>query len=72
MWVKVAPVPRTPDSHRPVSLVVECGEPAQVHLTESLTLMLTLLGVKAKFTMLMLVTLAKARGEQQMAQAARP
>jgi hypothetical protein len=71
--VKVAPVPSTPDSHRPVSLVVEWGEPAHVHLTESLTLMLTLVGEKAKFTMLTLAVVAlKASGKLPEAQLARP
>ena len=73
MWVKIAPVPRTPDSHRPISLVVECGEPAHVQLTESLTLILTLGGEKAKFTMLTLAVVAlRANGKQPNAQLARP
>ena len=61
--LKVCPLAKTPESHRPVSLVVEWGEPTQVQVTESLTLMLVLFGVKAKLIMLMLATVPKACGE---------
>ena len=48
IWVKVAPAFSVPESHTPVVLVDVWKLPVQSHSTESLTLMVTLEGVKLK------------------------
>ena len=62
--VKVCPVPKTPESHTPVSLVLEWGEPTQVQVTVSFTLMVAVFGEKAKFTMFKLVLAPLTGGDQ--------
>ena len=62
--LKVCPALKTPESHRPVSLVVECDEPTQVQVTVSFTLMVAVLGENAKFTMFILAFPPRAGGDQ--------
>ena len=64
MRLKVCPASKTPESHTPVSLVVEWGEPTQVQVTVSFTLMVAVFGVNAKFTMFMFVLAPRAGGDQ--------
>jgi len=62
--VNVCPALKTPESHTPVSLVLECGEPTQVQVTVSFTLMVAVFGENAKFTMFKLVLAPRAGGDQ--------
>lgn len=62
VWLKVKPLVCSPESHRLVSLVVECevAPEAQVHLTWSFTLIVTVAGLKEKLTMLTFAVAARA------------
>lgn len=62
--LKVCPALKTPESQRPVSLVLECGEPTQVQVTVSFTLIVAVFGENAKFTMFKLVLAPRAGGDQ--------
>ena len=70
--LKVCPVPKTPESHRPVSLVVVWGEPTQVQVIVSLMPMFAVFGENAKFTMFMLAFTARAGRDQLKTAKARP
>src|SRR5260370_12501459 len=62
--VNVCPALKMPESHRPVSLVLECGEPTQVQVTVSFTLMVAAFGENAKLTMFILALVPRAGGDQ--------
>jgi len=70
--VNVCPALKMPESHRPVSLVLECGEPTQVQVTVSFTLMVAVFGENAKLTMFILVLAPRAGSDQLTAATARP
>jgi hypothetical protein len=56
-------LPLTPESHRPVSLVVVCTmDPIHVHLTWSLTLIVTAVGLKKKSPIFTLTRLEARTG----------
>ena len=69
--VNVCPALKTPESHTPVSLVVEWGEPTQVQVTVSFTLMVAVFGENAKLTMFILALVPRAGGDQLNAATAR-
>ena len=71
---KVAPLPLTPESQSPVSLVVVCPmDPTHDHLTWSLTLIVTAVGLKKKSPIFIVARLeARRGGEEIRALVARP
>ncbi len=63
LFVKVKPVLCTPEFHKPSLLVVEWELPVQTHFTVSLTLMVTVAGIKSKLSTGTLVVTARAQSE---------